>query len=92
MLLRFGNLSLSSYLCADLRPVPESFYIYIFQRYWYEGHSMISTSNFVTDIGYSTGSSDRLNAPFLKGGRQKIAADAEVVSADDPKPRVLLGG
>ena len=69
MLLRFGNLSLSSYLCADLRPVPESFYIYIFQRYWYEGHSMISTSNFVSDIGYSTGSSDRLIRAHLNAFR-----------------------
>ena len=32
------------------------------------------------------------NAPFLKGGTQKIVDDAEVVAADDPKPRILLGG
>jgi hypothetical protein len=33
-----------------------------------------------------------VSAPFLKGGKQKIADDADAVSADDPTPRVLLDG
>jgi len=34
----------------------------------------------------------RTNAPFLKGGTQRNAADASAVWEDDPKPTARLSG